>query len=165
MAEEKQNAVPKHLAHKPMYSLPYMEYDGFYVPDTDARWLTVGLSQWAPTDWSVKILRYVNDRWSRQSEELPLHRPIDMVILLTLILLGQQNIAPGTFHNQRNEEHIECHPIPAEYSRDKRIVGTLNEYLQQNTDIKELLQERLETLWRQLGELEKAGWFPKKAQQ
>ncbi|MCX5896128.1 MAG: DUF6530 family protein, partial [Proteobacteria bacterium] len=67
--------LPLHLDHKPVYALPYEHFD--YVEDTDARFISIGLAQYDPDDVSIKVFRHTGEKWTRQSEELPLHRVID----------------------------------------------------------------------------------------
>ena len=52
---------------------------------TDAEGLSIGLAQWnsqGNTDLSAKVWRYTGEKWSRQSEELPLHRVLDLASLI-----------------------------------------------------------------------------------
>jgi Zn-dependent M32 family carboxypeptidase len=75
---------PKHLKHKPIISVNnYNKIDGKFSNNTDAEALSIGMAQYDNTDISAKVWRYdrVNDKWSRQSEELPLHRVLDLSIL------------------------------------------------------------------------------------
>jgi hypothetical protein len=80
--------LPQHLEHQPIYAMPYQPFDGMYRKNTDARYLSVGLSQWGHEDLSLKIMRY-RDQWSRQSEEIPLHRVIDSTVFLAKVLLDR----------------------------------------------------------------------------
>jgi hypothetical protein len=74
--------APTHLHHKPIITVDdYDAIDGKYVKNTDAKALSVGKSQWDEADLSAKVWRHTGDRWSRQSEELPLHRVLDLCIL------------------------------------------------------------------------------------
>lgn len=78
--------APKHLKHTPILEVAdYNLIDGRYEPDkTDAKALSLGLAQWneaGETDLSVKTWREVDGRWSRLSEELPLHRALDLATL------------------------------------------------------------------------------------
>ncbi|EUB84904.1 MULTISPECIES: DUF6530 family protein [Pseudomonas] len=84
--------LPLHLDHKPVYAMPYKTFDGMYRKNTDVRYLSVGFSQWDSDELSLKIMRY-KDKWSRQSEELPLHRVIDSSIFLAKALLDRDNSA------------------------------------------------------------------------
>ena len=52
---------------------------------TDAQGLSLGLAQWndrGRVDISAKVWRHTGEKWSRQSEELPLHRVLDLAILV-----------------------------------------------------------------------------------
>jgi len=45
----------------------------------------LGLAQWndrGKVDISAKVWRYTGEKWSRQSEELPLHRVLDLAIFV-----------------------------------------------------------------------------------
>jgi hypothetical protein len=67
--------APLHLKHCPTFMVPYEPFDGPYVEDTDAKYLSVGLAQWRnpddPDAVSAKVWRYVDGKWSRMSEEIP----------------------------------------------------------------------------------------------
>lgn len=95
--------APRHLAHKPVYTIDnYNLRDGKNNPETtDAQALTIGNSQWNENEISAKVWRHTTGdestgKWSRQSEELPLHRLIDLNILLANVLAdlqGEKNVA------------------------------------------------------------------------
>lgn len=78
--------IPTELKHKPVITVPdYPSVDGRYANNTDAKGLSLGLAQWnerGQVDVSAKIWRHTSKRWSRQSEELPLHRVLDLAILV-----------------------------------------------------------------------------------
>jgi hypothetical protein len=78
--------IPTTLKHKPVIVAEnYENIDGRYAYDTDAKGLSLGLAQWndrANPDVSAKVWRYTGEKWSRQSEELPLHRVLDLAILV-----------------------------------------------------------------------------------
>lgn len=78
--------IPTTLKHKPVIvSENYENVDGRYAYDSDAKGLSLGLAQWndrGKVDISAKIWRYTGEKWSRQSEELPLHRVLDLAILV-----------------------------------------------------------------------------------
>lgn len=78
--------IPTSLKHKPVIvSENYGNVDGRYAYDTDAKGLSLGLAQWndrGKVDISAKVWRYTGEKWSRQSEELPLHRVLDLAILV-----------------------------------------------------------------------------------
>ena len=78
--------VPTELKHKPVIvSEDYDRVDGRLAGGSDAKGLSLGLAQWndrGRVDISAKIWRHTGEKWSRQSEELPLHRVIDLAILI-----------------------------------------------------------------------------------
>jgi len=78
--------IPATLKHKPVIvSENYEHIDGRYRHDTDAKGLSLGLAQWndrGKVDISAKVWRYTGEKWSRQSEELPLHRVLDLAIFV-----------------------------------------------------------------------------------
>lgn len=94
---------PEQILHKPVYVVPYFDLDPWYAGDTDAQFITLGWSQWDQHELSAKVVRHSGQRWSRQSEELPLPRAIDLTIL-TALAYGQGDdlvqIEAGTFENQ-----------------------------------------------------------------
>ena len=77
--------IPTSLKHKPVIvSEDYDKIDGRDIK-SDAKGLSVGLAQWndrGKVDVSAKIWRYTGEKWSRQSEEMPLHRVIDLAIFV-----------------------------------------------------------------------------------
>lgn len=78
--------IPTTLRHKPVIvSEDYDLIDGRRAGDTDAKGLSLGLAQWndrGNVEISAKVWRYTGEKWSRQSEELPLHRVLDLAILI-----------------------------------------------------------------------------------
>jgi hypothetical protein len=78
--------IPTNLKHKPVIiSDDYDKIDGRQAYDSDTKGLTLGLAQWndrGKLDISAKVWRYTGEKWSRQSEELPLHRVLDLAILI-----------------------------------------------------------------------------------
>ena len=78
--------IPTTLKHKPVIvSEDYDKIDGRCAGNSDAKGLSVGLAQWndrGKVDVSAKIWRYTGEKWSRQSEEMPLHRVLDLAILV-----------------------------------------------------------------------------------
>ena len=78
--------IPTTLKHKPVIvSENYENVDGRTAYNTDTKGLSLGLAQWndrGHVDISAKVWRYTGEKWSRQSEELPLHRVLDLAILV-----------------------------------------------------------------------------------
>ncbi len=78
--------IPVDLKHKPVIiSEEYDRIDGRLARNTDTKGLSLGLAQWndrGRVDISAKIWRHTGEKWSRQSEELPFHRVLDLAILI-----------------------------------------------------------------------------------
>lgn len=78
--------IPENLKHKPVIKVEdYDTVDGRYALHTDAKGLSLGLAQWndrGKVDISGKVWRHTGEKWSRQSEELPLSRILDLAILV-----------------------------------------------------------------------------------
>lgn len=78
--------IPTNLKHKPVIEVP--DYERIDSPNgyEPAQGLSLGLAQWndrGRVDVSAKIWRHTGEKWSRQSEEMPLHRVIDLAILIS----------------------------------------------------------------------------------
>ena len=79
---------PRHLQHLPYISVNnYDQKDGHFARTSDAKALSIGRSQYDESEISLKVWRHSGKRWSRQSEELPLHRNLDLNILLIQSLI------------------------------------------------------------------------------
>lgn len=78
--------IPENLKHKPVIKVEdYDTVDGKNALHTDAKGLSLGLAQWndrGKVDISGKVWRHTGKKWSRQSEELPLTRILDLAILV-----------------------------------------------------------------------------------
>jgi hypothetical protein len=78
--------IPTTLKHKPVITCEnYQNIDGREAYNSDTQGLSLGLAQWndrGKIDISAKVWRYTGEKWSRQSEELPLHRVLDLAILI-----------------------------------------------------------------------------------
>jgi hypothetical protein len=87
---------PYGLKHRAVFLLPYEDFDGPYASESQCKFLSVGWAQYNPRVLSVKTLRHTGDRWSRQSEEIPVHRVIDMAILLAhaVSVSGEHDLRP-----------------------------------------------------------------------
>lgn len=72
--------APNNLKHKPIIAVNDYQSKHENIGGSDAEALSIGFSQWDSTEISAKVFRYIN-QWSPQSEELPLHRVIDLCIL------------------------------------------------------------------------------------
>jgi hypothetical protein len=75
--------APTHLQHKPIIAVnDYDKIDAQYADKTDVCALSIGKAQYDDKEMSLKIWRHTGKRWSRQSEEMPIHRCLDLNILL-----------------------------------------------------------------------------------
>lgn len=78
--------IPVSLKHKPVMVVEnYEQVDGRKAYNSDAKGLSLGLAQWndrGSVEISAKVWRHTGGKWSRQSEELPLHRVLDLAILI-----------------------------------------------------------------------------------
>lgn len=78
--------IPTTLKHKPVFvAEDYENVDGRNDHHSDAKGLSLGLAQWndrGRVDVSAKVWRHTGEKWSRQSEELPMHRVLDLAILI-----------------------------------------------------------------------------------
>lgn len=81
--------IPKHLTHKPIIGIDDYEVlgknKGYY--GNDAKALSIGYAQYDSEELSLKVFRNVNGKWSRQSEELPPYRNLDLNIFFVASLL------------------------------------------------------------------------------
>lgn len=121
---------PRILKHRPVVLMPYETNDGPYAGNTDCKFLSIGWAQYDPHSLSVKTMRHTGEtddgrpgRWSRQSEELPLHRAIDATLLIAESLngvsrRGEVTLPPGTFENQSDEMNL---PFEFENDRERRV--------------------------------------------
>ncbi len=78
--------IPNHLKHKAVIVAEgYDAIDGQHAHATDAKGLSLGLAQWndrGSLEISAKVWRHTGEKWSRQSEEMPLHRVLDLALLI-----------------------------------------------------------------------------------
>lgn len=89
--------IPTTLKHKPVIEVPDYENIDSAQGYEAAQGLSLGLAQWndrGRVDVSAKIWRHTGEKWSRQSEEMPLHRVIDLAIL---ICKGKQYMAQEAY--------------------------------------------------------------------
>ncbi|ACV62988.1 hypothetical protein Dtox_2165 [Desulfofarcimen acetoxidans DSM 771] len=155
--------IPTILKHKPVIvSENYENVDGRYAYNSDAKGLSLGLAQWndrGKIDISAKVWRYTGEKWSRQSEELPLHRVLDLAILVCRAKLHFQEAY--RYEKLYDTEKPVIDRVGLQGDAMTVAVCTDNEKI--NEDIKlfsqslsnddELLGERLSTLSRILKEM------------
>ncbi|MFW5801281.1 MAG: DUF6530 family protein [Spirochaeta sp.] len=87
--------IPTSLKHKPVFVCEnYEKIDGRYAGQTDVQGVSLGLAQWndrGKVDISAKVWRHTGEKWSRQSEELPIHRVLDLAIMIIRSKLYMQD--------------------------------------------------------------------------
>jgi hypothetical protein len=140
---------PDHIAHTPVFVVPYFNHDPDKEGETDAQFLSVGWSQWDDDEPSAKVVRYAESgRWSRQSEELPLGRIVDLA-MLTALAYGRgaafTTLEAGMLENQKK-------PIDVAYGSKRDRLG-LVETLRED----ETLRNRFRTLHQVLQEIAAEG--------
>ena len=121
------NKAPWWLSHKPVISVDYENKD---AEAGDAKFMSIGRATWNREDYSAKIWRWTDggERWSRQSEEMPLWRVLDLATLLVSVINGKQS-------------NLE------EFVQDNDSLNALKDYLNENM---ELYSPRLKELNRML---------------
>ncbi|AFS77168.1 hypothetical protein Curi_c00870 [Gottschalkia acidurici 9a] len=155
--------IPTNLKHKPVIvSENYENVDGRYAYNTDTKGLSLGLAQWndrGKVDISAKVWRHTGDKWSRQSEELPLHRVLDLAIL----------VCRAKLHFRESYKHEKLYDIEnpiidrvglqgdamtvAVCTENEKIDEDIQLFNQALSDDDELMGERLRTLSRILKEM------------
>ena len=156
--------IPTTLKHKPVIiSENYENIDGRSAYHSDAKGLSLGLAQWndrGKVDISAKVWRYTGEKWSRQSEELPIHRVIDLAIL---ICRAKQHFKEDAYRYPAlyDPEHTTLDRIGLQGDAMTVSVCTRNPMIDQDialfsqalSEDDELLSERLRTLSRMLREM------------
>ena len=111
-------------------------------------------------DISAKVWRYTGEKWSRQSEELPLHRVLDLAILACRAQLYFQEEA-YRFPKGYDPAHPQVDRIGLQGDAMTVTVCTGNDHIEGDIALfrealardGELLGERMRVLARILGEL------------
>ena len=156
--------IPTTLKHKPVIVADnYENVDGRNAYNSDTKGLSLGLAQWndrGNVEISAKVWRYTGEKWSRQSEELPLHRVLDLALLICKAKLHFKEAY--RYDKLYDESKPLIGRLPLQGDAMTVSVCTDNEMLDQ--DIKlfqqclsnddELLSERLRALSLLLKELE-----------
>ena len=149
--------IPTTLKHKPVIvSENYENVDGRYAYQTDAKGLSLGLAQWndrGKVDISAKVWRYTGEKWSRQSEELPLHRVLDLAIF---VCRAKQYFASQAYQHKKLYDDDETVIDRVALQGDAMTVGVCTDNPKIDEDIRlfqqalstddELLSERLQRL-------------------
>ena len=137
--------LPRHLKHKPIYAIPYAQFDGIYAGKTDALYLSIGKAQYDPESISLKVLRHTGKQWSPQSEEFPVHRVIDLTILAAKALFDVEphsdsiELSPGALFDQNKTISI-----PSE--REHRLPEDMKSFENFKKEHESLIRARLNAL-------------------
>lgn len=130
---------PKHLKHKPIISVnDYDEIDAQYKGSTDVKALSIGKAQYNDVEISLKVWRHTGGKWSRMSEELPLHRNIDLsILLLGALITNKDSNYPGTLLREVVDDEVGVDLIKTYYKSNEKFLkprleelkNRLNEFL------------------------------------
>ncbi len=133
---------PKHLRHKPIISInDYDVIDGLYEDkNSDAKALSIGHAQYDNEEISLKVWRHTGEKWSRQSEELPIHRNLDLTILFVASLS----------HEILNPQSIRLKPNGKLTVDNPSDISKIKQYFEDN---KEFIEPRLKELKQLLNEI------------
>ncbi|MFC1619914.1 DUF6530 family protein [Candidatus Neomarinimicrobiota bacterium] len=155
--------IPTDLKHKPvMISEDYDRVDGRYANGSDTKGLSLGLAQWndrGNVEISAKVWRHTGEKWSRQSEEMPLHRVLDLAILICRSRLYFTN----RYHTADDNypEFPKIDRVPLQGGAMNVAICTNNEFIEQDMKLfddclhqdDEIIAERLGRLAGLLREL------------
>ncbi len=155
--------IPTTLKHKPVIVCEnYENVDGRYAYQSDAKGLSLGLAQWndrGKVEVSAKVWRHTGEKWSRQSEELPLHRVLDLAIL---VLRAQEYFREAYRYPKMYDEQkpmidrigLQGDAMQLEVCvENERIDDDIKLFAQALSQDGELIGERLRTLSRILKEM------------
>ncbi len=157
--------IPVDLKHKPVItSEDYNRVDGRYAVNSDTKGLSLGLAQWnerGKVEISAKIWRHTGEKWSRQSEEMPLHRVLDLAILIC----KAKHYFAHRYHTEDSEypNFPVIERVPLQGNAMNVAVCTSNEHIQEDIQLfdeclhrdDEIIGERLKLL---SGILKKLGY-------
>lgn len=115
---------PKNLSHKPIISVnDYDKIDALYVNHTDVKAISIGKAQYDDSQISLKIWRHTDKKWSRQSEELPIHRNLDLSILfLAALSTDVSSHFPKSNLREKIDNPLEVQKIKDYYEDNKQFI-------------------------------------------
>jgi hypothetical protein len=155
--------IPTTLKHKPVIvSENYENVDGRSAYNSDTKGLSLGLAQWndrGKVDISAKVWRYTGEKWSRQSEELPMHRVIDLAILICRTKLHfREAYRFDKLYDENNpiidRIGLQGDAMTVEICKNNQMIDDdIKLFAQALSDDDELMGERLTTLSRILKEM------------
>lgn len=120
--------IPTNLSHTPIIGVDYASRD---ASAGDAKFLSIGKATWAKAngykDYSAKVFRKSNgvnehEKWSRQSEELPLWRVLDLATLLVAsIYHSKSNLDEQLVGEPEDLEELNAFLVEHHNEYDKRL--------------------------------------------
>ena len=124
-----------YLSHTPIVGVDYENQD---ASAGDAKYLSIGRATWAQgyKDYSAKVFRLTNEglpneKWSRQSEELPLWRVLDLATLLVAqIQKGKSKLNEKIVGSEEDFEELQAF-----------LKENYGEYMPRLMELKRLLTE------------------------
>ena len=117
--------------------MDYSEKDAPHADD--AKFLSIGRAQWDPDDISAKIIRKSGERWSPQSEELPLWRVLDLAKLVIATIMGKQSSLEEHIINEEDKDFLNSyisHNMELYAPRIKEISELINTTHQVTSNIR-----------------------------
>lgn len=148
--------IPTSLKHKPVIvSENYENVDGRHAYDTDVKGLSLGLAQWndrGNVEISAKVWRHTGEKWSRQSEEMPLHRVLDLALLICKTrLYFREAYRYENFYDPKNPKigriPLQGDAMSVDVCTDnEKIDGDIKLFQQCLSDDDEMLSERFRAL-------------------
>ena len=156
--------IPTTLKHKPvLVAEDYGRIDGRTAYGSDAQGLSLAWpsgTTGARVDISAKVWAAHREKWSRQSEELPLHRVLDLAILAagpSSISRRRPTASPGATdpeHPQVDRIGLQGDAMTVEVcTTNPKIDEDIQLFAQALSQDDELLGERFRTLARVLEEM------------
>lgn len=131
--------IPRGLQHTPIVCISnYDQIDGRYRgPNDDVKFLSIGLAQWDETSKtqpvSCKVLRHTGERWSPQSEEVPIHRCIDMCAFVaeafSAIMSEDNNSVVKNLSGDKFEDEDGYIKIPKWTENEGYYINAIRKYL------------------------------------
>lgn len=115
---------PKHLSHQPIISVnDYDKIDALYANHSDVKALSIGKAQYDGSQISLKVWRHTEKKWSRQSEELPIHRNLDLSILfLAALSTDISSHYPKSNLREKIDNPTEVQIIKDYYEENKQFI-------------------------------------------
>ena len=107
--EKSPRQAPMWRSHWPILSVDYEQTDAD-AGYGDAIFMDIGQSTWDKKDLSAKLWRWADmgKRWSRQSEELPLSRVLDLAILVSAAATGKQSALQEFFQREEQKDNMQA---------------------------------------------------------